>query len=202
MKEIFAHRALINSEEHSIKGILKYIDLGLGIELDLRKSSHGIYLSHDPTNSGILFRDICPILLKSESTIALHIKELTASEDIKDIINEFSLEKIFVFDTDYEYVSKMFSTTDVAYYASKIPSNNINAKIFWCDELEKKWFTKENIDKMHMRNKTIYSVSRELVKQSTMEEIYEDWGRLIKVGFDGICTNYPLELQQFWRNLD
>ena len=202
MKEIFAHRALINSEEHSVKGILQYLDLGLGIELDLRKNSRGIYLSHDPTNSGILFRDMCPFLLKSKSTVALHVKELLALQDIKDIIDEFSLKRIFIFDTDYEYISKMFSNTDVAYYASEIPNNNINAKIFWCDELKEKWYTKENIDKMHMNNKTIYSVSRELVKQSTMEEIYDDWKRLIKVGFDGICTNYPLELQQFWRTFD
>ena len=62
MKQIFAHRALMNSQEHSFEGISYFAELGLAMELDLRNSSAGIYLSHDHTGKGILFNGLSVIV--------------------------------------------------------------------------------------------------------------------------------------------
>ena len=59
-----------------------------------------------------------------------------------------------------------------------------------------------NIENLHKQNKILYSVSRELITSSSMDEIRSEWFRLIKLGFDGICTNYPLELQKFWMEVE
>ena len=32
---------------------------------------------------------------------------------------------------------------------------------------------------------------------SNLSEITEDWNRLVKLGFDGICTNFPKQLREF-----
>ena len=83
MKQIFAHRALIDSQENSIEGISYFAKLGLGMELDLRNSLNGTYLSHEPTGNGVLFKDVCQILSKSKSLVALHIKELDVLHVLK-----------------------------------------------------------------------------------------------------------------------
>ena len=198
MKQIFAHRALMNSQEHSFEGISYFAELGLAMELDLRNSSAGIYLSHDHTGKGILFNDICPILSKSDSLIALHIKELEVLPNIFELVNKFKLKNFFIFDSDFERMCSVFDNQYVGFYANMTPQNKHSAKILWCDEIKENWYSIQNIENLHKQNKILYSVSRELITSSSMDEIRSEWFRLIKLGFDGICTNYPLEIQKFW----
>ena len=66
-----------------------------------------------------------------------------------------------------------------------------NVKIGWSCSI----FSNSTID--NKQGKIIYAVSCDVVKPSTHEQIVEDWEKLIDVGIDGICTNYPLELNKF-----
>jgi len=202
MKQIFAHRALMNFKEHSIEGISFFAKLGLGLELDIRKNSTGLYLSHDPTGKGILFDEICQILSESNSLVALHIKELDTLPLILKSIKKFSLKNFFIFDSDYNRMCSIFDSQNVGFYVNRKPEKNLTSRILWCDEVKENWYSVKNIDNLHNQNKVIYSVSRELVIDSTMNEIHSDWLRLIQLGFDGICTNYPLELQKFWKEVN
>ncbi len=202
MKQIFAHRALINSREHSFEGISYFAELGLGMELDLRKNSTGVYLSHDPTGKGVLFDDVCPILSKSNSLIALHVKELEILPVIFESIKKFQLKNFFIFNSDYKRICSVFDSKYVGFYANMTPETNPSAKILWCDEVQEYWYSIENVESLHKQNKVLYSISRELITQCSMDEIRSDWLRLIRLGFDGICTDYPLELQTFWKEVD
>ena len=64
MNEIFAHRALYKSREHSLEGIKNYVESGIGLELDLRYGKNGIYMSHDISDTAELLKDACEILLQ------------------------------------------------------------------------------------------------------------------------------------------
>lgn len=197
MMEIFAHRALFDSKENSILGIENYVHHGMGIELDLRFGKHGIYMSHDPLKDNELFEEACKILKKTNSKIALHIKEIEAVSEVVKLIDTYSIRNCFLFDTDYEKISHLAGgLVEVGFYASEKPEN-VTAKILWCDEVKSRWYDKEVISTLHKQNKILYAVSRESVEKCSMSNILSDWERLIKLGFDGICTNYPNELMNF-----
>lgn len=199
MIDIFSHRALFHKVENSKKGIINCIQLGFGLELDLRCDSRGVYLSHDLSGTGELFSDVCSFLKDSKSPIALHIKELECVENTVDILYQYDVKNCFLFDSDYEYILKKSSKFEVAFYANSKPQKT-NAKIFWCDEIKEKWYSKNLIEKLHYEGKILYAVSRELVMPSSLPEIVDDWKRLIELGFDGICTNFPEKLNKMIKN--
>ena len=64
MLEIFGHRAMFNGIENSIESIPYYKKLGIGIELDLRFKNNEIYVSHDLTNEGDSFEEICKTCIR------------------------------------------------------------------------------------------------------------------------------------------
>ena len=195
MIDVFSHRVLFNGIENSKDGIINAIQFNFGLELDLRCNSRDIYLSHDPSNSAELFSNICPLLNNSKFPIALHIKDLKCTEKIVSILHEYDVKNCFLFDSDYDYILDRSTTFDVAFYANCKPQEN-TAKIFWCDEVKEKWYSKQILEELHDQDKILYAVSRELVIPSSLSEIICDWNRLIELGFDGICTNFPTQLSE------
>ena len=198
MIEIFAHRAIFDLQENTLQGIKKYMQLNIGLELDLRINKKGVYMSHDKTGQGESFDEACRTLKNSNCKIALHIKELDAVTEIIKIINKHSINNnCFLFDTDYERICSLVRrNVEVAFYASQKPEN-IRARILWCDEVRAPWYNKETISNLHKENKTLYAVSKELINSHTKSEIISDWDRLLDLGFDGICTNHPIELASY-----
>ena len=196
MIDILSHRALFNGIENSKDGITNAIQSNFGLELDLRCNSRGVYLSHDQSNFGELFYDVCSLLSNCKSPVALHIKELQCTDQVVSILHEYNVKNCFLFDTDYNYILTRSANFDVAFYVDSKPKKN-DAKIFWCDEVKEKWYSKQIIEELHDNGKTLYAVSRELVMNSNLSEITEDWNRLVKLGFDGICTNFPKQLREF-----
>ena len=199
MINIFSHRAQFHGVENSKKGIINCINSGFGLELDLRCDYRGVYLSHDLSKTGELFSDVCPFFKNSRSLIALHIKELECVEKTVELLHQHDVKNCFLFDSDYEYILKKSSKFDVAFYANSEPQKN-SAKIFWCDEVKEKWYSKNIIKKLHGEGKILYAVSIELVMPARMPEIIDDWKRLMKLGFDGICTNFPEKLNEIIKN--
>jgi len=196
MIDIFVHRAILDGKENSKDGVVKYIQLGFGIELDLRCDSRGVYLSHDPSNYGELFSNVCSLLKNSKSLLALHIKELSCIEKIVELLKKHDLTNCFLFDSDYDFILNKSSNYEVAFYADCRPKK-VGAHKLWCDEIKEKWYSKNLIEKLHDEGKILYAVSRELVMPSSFTEIVDDWQRLLELGFDGICTNYPEEIKNF-----
>ena len=108
MTRIFAHRAIINSNENTIEGIKVYSKYSINVELDIRKNTE-IYLAHNKTNQGDLFEDACKIITNSEIQAALHIKELELIPDLEMMIKKYSLQKksfLFMDNIDYETLRK------------------------------------------------------------------------------------------------
>jgi len=199
MIDIFSHRAIFHGVENSKKGIIYCIQSDFGIELDLRCDYRGVYLSHDLSETGELFSDVCSFLQDSKSLVALHIKELECIEKTVELLHQHDVKNCFLFDSNYEYILKKSSEFEVAFYANSEPEKN-NAKFFWCDEVKEKWYSKNLIKKLHDEGKILYAVSRELVGPTSMPKIIDDWKRLIDLGFDGICTDFPEKLNEFIKN--
>ena len=194
MIEIFSHRAIFNGIENNVKSIPYYKKLGIGIELDLRYNTNNqVYISHDPTNKGELFEEVCKQYNKSEIRMALHIKEKEVINPVIKILEKYSVKNYFLFDTENFEYGKIIDKTKIADYVVK-KDQNIIGKILWCDEIQNKWYSKEIVKNLHQKNKVIYVMSLEVVKKCDQKSIYSEWERLIELGVDGICTKYPEKL--------
>ena len=196
MIEIFSHRIIFNGIENSVESIPYYKKLGIGIELDLRYNNNQVYISHDPTNKGKLFEEVCKQCDKSEIRMALHIKEKEVINPVIKILKEYSIKNYFLFDTENFEYNNLIDKTKIADYVVK-KDQNIMGEILWCDEIQNKWYSKEIMKNLHQENKLIYVMSLEVMKKCDNESIYLEWDRLINLGVDGICTKYPEKLMRF-----
>ena len=196
MIEIFSHRIIFNGIENSVESIPYYKKLGIGIELDLRYNNNQVYISHDPTNKGKLFEEVCKQCDKSEIRMALHIKEKEVINPVIKILKEYSIKNYFLFDTENFEYNNLIDKTKIADYVVK-KDQNIMGEILWCDEIQNKWYSKEIMKNLHQKNKLIYVMSLEVMKKCDNESIYLEWDRLINLGVDGICTKYPEKLMRF-----
>jgi len=197
--EIFSHRAMLNANENSLEGILNCIKYNCSLELDLRYNGQ-VYLSHDKNSSNVLFKDACKILQNSKSFISLHIKEFSAIPHIVKILNNFPIQNnlfIFMTDVDYKKIKNIVNdNVEVANYTSNFPSIR-DSKFYWCDETQSKWYDKKILKDLHTNNFFCIAMSPELTKKVSKQEIHSEWNRLINLDFDGICTDFPLELKDF-----
>jgi glycerophosphoryl diester phosphodiesterase len=197
MLQIFGHRAIFNGIENSVESISYYKKLGIGIELDLRSNyDNQVYVSHDATNKGDFFEEICKKCEKSEIKMALHIKESKTIPAVINILKKFSLKNYFLFDTENFEYDKSADNIKIAEYISQ-KTKNFKRNILWCDEIQTKWYSKEIIKNLHQKNKLIYVMSLEVVQKCDEKEIILEWKRLIDLGVDGICTKYPEKLIKF-----
>lgn len=196
MIEIFSHRAIFNGIENSAKSIPYYKKLGIGIELDLRYNNNQVYISHDPTNQGDLFEEVCKQWDKSEIKIALHVKESKVINPLIEILKKYSMINYFLFDTENFEYNKLIDKTKIADYVIK-KDQDIKRKILWCDEIQNKWYSKEIVKNLHQKNKLIYVMSLEVVEKCNEKSVHLEWERLINLGVDGICTKYPEKLIKF-----
>lgn len=204
MKEVFAHRAILCSDENSLNGIKNCVKEEVGIEIDLRGNDKSIYLNHDPLQVDDSFFEACNILRKSRNKIAIHIKEIEILDTVQQIIEKFNLkEKCFLFSDSEKFQRVLMekSKIPVAQYINRKPKV-INSKILWCDEVKEKWYDKELFSYLQNENNIIYTMSRELIEKCNMIQVKNEWERLLKLKVDGICTNYPLELKKFIRIFD
>ena len=193
MLEIFAHRILHNRIENNIEAVSLFEKLDIGIELDLRYGENGAYISHDVTHAGVLFEDFCKKYAKSKIKMALHIKEIEVTNEIIRLLKKYSLNNYFLFNTEYQDLTKIIDKKYVASYISQ-KEDKKNTNLLWCDEINEQWYTKEIISDLHKKNKIIYGMSLEVVKTCNESDMIEEWKRLVGLRIDGICTKYPEKL--------
>tara|TARA_B110000438_G_C15804918_1_gene646838 strand:- start:1788 stop:2396 length:609 start_codon:yes stop_codon:yes gene_type:complete len=196
MMEIFGHRAMFNGIENSIESIPYYKKLGIGIELDLRFNNNEIYVSHDQTNEGDSFEEICKMCEKIDLKMALHIKDNESINPAIKFLKKYSLKNYFLFDTENFEYDESIDSVKIAQYVSK-KEKNIKRKILWSDESQEQWYTKGIIKDLQLKNKLVYVMSLEVVKKCTKKEMHLEWERLINLGVNGICTKYPEKLMRF-----
>jgi len=195
MIEIFAHRAIYQNKQNTIKGIENNLKQGFNLEIDIRKNNHGIYLAHDAQNNGELFENACKIIQNYSKKIAIHLKEDIEVKEIIDLVSKYNVkDNCFIFSTLKNKIKS--ENINIAKYCTN-KKDFIDSKIFWCDESKEKWYDRNLFLENNKQKKIIIAMSKELLSESNFEEIKFGWSRLLELNVDGICTDYPDELKKF-----
>ena len=190
---MLAHRASFNGKENTIEGIKHYKKLGIGVEIDVRYNENGIYLAHDKENEGELFEEVCKVCKNSEMIMAVHIKEFESTKKVVDLLEKYSIKNYFLFETEQNNLSNILETKKIGEYVNNTPIK-FKGRILWCDEVNGKWYNEKIITDLHNNNNILYTVSSEIFKKCSKDEMIKDWKNMIKLKIDGICTDFPEEL--------
>ena len=198
---IIPHRGIWGNEDqkNSIAAISDALEFFDGVELDLRDHPEGIIVAHDPFSSGALLQDILADLSTSQRKkfFALNIKADGLASGIQDLLTSFGIRHYGCFDLSFpekkRYLDLGLKVLDRRSDLETNPTTT-TGEVVDCFEYELPVQTL-NLSRLqflispelHGRDPAPYW--REL-KQS----VAADSSKLF------ICTDFPFELEEFWRN--
>lgn len=97
-----AHRGIWKdrSEQNSFLGIKKALDLGFGVELDVRDRKGELIVSHDPSNSAevLTFQEIVELSTRYDSMLAINVKCDGIREKLETALSGLDQARFFLFD--------------------------------------------------------------------------------------------------------
>ncbi len=172
---------------------------GFGVELDLRYDEKWevFYFDHDK-NGYSSETDACSILFVLHNVVkAINIKEVGKEIWAVNLLRYH--HKAFVFDFElcgadpeaYKELTRAARVSDR--HSEKTPQ--FEAPIIWLDEFNW-WVIKKDV--AHLADKKVYWVSPELhMPKISLALIKERWHEAVYWEVDGICTDYPEELERF-----
>ncbi len=215
---ILAHRGNTDGPDHASENRLPSVQAALsrgwGLETDIRRARDGqFYISHDPRESaeGFLADGICEaIRARPSATIALNIKEIGDEAALVDyLVTQDIIQQVFLF--DMELIEPVAGRT-AARYRELHPTVRIAARVsdrqepgeralqihvasvVWLDEFDGPWCAEGDIARLKAAGRRVYAVSPDLHGHS-LQTARERWIRFCSWGVDGICTDYPSELE-------
>lgn len=219
--EILAHRGLgFGKLENSLDAIKETLFRRFGLETDVRLGCDDqVVITHDsPENSVLRLNEVLDLLLHSQTTKAIHLKEDNIGlwrQVCKKLRDGLS---IFLFDVTIEtarQIKKEFPELKLAFSVGEshfLPTvylldevlNLPECDIIWWDEWTEfgKVYNEEQMRKIKEAGKKVYAISPELHKNTLPSHQYATnpefvWRKLIDLGVDGICTDYPFRLSKF-----
>ncbi|MDB9467313.1 hypothetical protein [Dolichospermum circinale] len=223
MVEILAHRCNINgqdfSRENRAKACKECLNLGFGLELDVRNYKGNLYAKHDPVISDkeqawakiIEIIDDYPQL-----PIAINIKDTGHENYLVETISKLNKFKVFLFDLElvvgiekYELLSSIYksldSTIEIAIRVSdrgETLERAIASKstVVWLDEFDSFWVSQEVVQKLSIAGKRVYAVAPDLHKHSAKISITR-CQEFVAWNVAGICTDYPIMLRDFLKGI-
>jgi glycerophosphoryl diester phosphodiesterase len=202
--EIIAHRGLwkIPEEKNTLKALCLALDMGYGVETDIRDLNGTLVISHDmPTiESFILLDDFLSYYSNNSfsSSLALNIKSDGLQEKLKKALAEYAVEKYFVFDMSipdaYSFLDGGMITFLRRSEVENYPDLLSFAQGVWLDELRRPWISRGLLIEMAELEKKVCIVSAELHNRD-----YEYQWALIKGSLETsrladsfmICTDVP-----------
>jgi glycerophosphoryl diester phosphodiesterase len=216
---VFAHRAnkfgIDLSNENSFESIESCFAKGLNVETDIRRNKCGeFYISHDVCKHTHLndAKRFCKLVRHfPNARIALNIKEIGYEKELlKFLADQEIINQVFLF--DMELVEEIPGQTASIFHklhpdillAARISDRNepisraVNikcAKIIWADEFDKLWINSDLVIRVQEMGKFICIISPE-IHGFTLKDAKIRWKKFIEWGVDGICTDYPVELNR------
>ena len=206
--EILCHRGFWQKqvEQNSLASFKKALELGYGIELDIRDFGSNIVIAHDlPNNESALFSNFFDQLNNYEhnnKTIAINIKSDGLVSKIKGLINEYELADYFTFDMSIPEMLR-YQNAGLNYFTrlseyEKDPIMIENATGIWLDAFETEWYDEDYLNGLLQNKKDICIVSAELHGRD-----YTNQWALIKGLNDQnnlmLCTDKPNEAREYFR---
>lgn len=193
---IFSHKGIWHNDvPNSTSAIIKSIDLGFSVEIDIREQNGKVVISHD-----IALNKSCPSFMDffpNTSRFAVNLK----SDGLIPLINRNLLEEsdYFFFDGSipeiFKYKKEGFKTAvRLSEYEKQVPwvSN-----IIWLDSFHSDWWLNTKTLDMYSEKSELVIVSPELHGRPP-EKAWENIANKIRSGNKNlsICTDYPEEFQK------
>jgi glycerophosphoryl diester phosphodiesterase len=223
MTDILAHRANLDGPkpalENSFAATQRALELGFGIETDLRRDSQKrLYIAHDPqtwtaendfVKFAALFRKF------SGRTIAMNVKELGYEADLITLQKSGGLGgKSFYFDFELLEPKSPGSSQRLIH---KLPGGGetsmaarlsdrgesieqclaIPANVIWADEFDSLWLTRKEVGTVHAADRKFYAISPELHGFDEAARL-KRWRQFKDWKIDGLCTDYALSAREFF----
>jgi hypothetical protein len=198
-----AHRGLWNEkrEQNTFSGIKKALDLGFGVELDVRDCNGELIVSHDPSYGVefLPFEEIVELFRAYDSILAINVKSDGICENLKSALAGLEKKQYFLFDmsipetigyldaglptymrlSDYESYSKLHDRSEGV----------------WMDAFQNDWWVGKS--SAFLIEKKICVVSPELHGRDKLSA----WSFLKDMDTAAdlfICTDYPESAKVFF----
>ena len=219
---ILAHRGNtagpLPRAENSLEACRGALDLGFGLETDIRRAGGGLYLSHDPVApaprnaAGLhaaLWREF------PAARIALNVKELGYEEELIEFLAaERVARQVFLFDLELleevrgRAAKRFRELASNIRIAARVSDRGETvegalaieaADIIWLDEFDGPWARGADVARLKAAGKKVYAVSLDLHGFS-VDEAARRWRDFIRWDADGICTDWPIRLLEVLRD--
>jgi hypothetical protein len=207
--KIISHRGCWTApeEKNTLAAFERAIDLGVGIETDLRDLGGELVISHDlPTKKAIRADTFFRLVVREGVAIplAINVKSDGLQDSLKSMLRRFGVQNYFLFDMSvpdaWLYVQKGFPVFSRQSEFEPSPSLLPQSEGVWVDSfLKDDWITERVLERHLFRGKKVCVVSPELHHRPQIAF----WKRLLAMPFVKrddimICTDYPEEARRFF----
>lgn len=203
-----AHRGFwkTNQEKNSRKAFVRAIQLGFGIETDVRDFMGNLVISHDPpVGNEILFEEFLEIIQDTDAAIALNIKSDGLLPKLIELIDLTSKPNIFTFDmSGPEYVkysrSRMNVFERISEYESglDLPQKPLG---YWLDSFTEDGWRLDWLDRNEFPLADVCIVSPELHARPHLP-FWADLKKRSSTANLMLCTDFPDEARDFFGDYD
>lgn len=206
---ILSHRGYWHSgiEKNSQEALFNSLDLGFGLETDLRDFSGDIVVSHDVVNARcFLFRDFAAEYRKKNCNLplALNIKADGLQIQLKEIVLKYEISNYFLFDMSVP--DMLVSISNELNCFTRISEYETNPCLYdqsvgvWMDEFKDHWIDTESVMKIISDGKQVCIVSPELHGRAYMDEWEHYLNMEIEIGVSDImlCTDFPEKASDYF----
>lgn len=201
---ILAHRGFwqTHAEKNSLSALRRALELGFGLETDIRDLDGELVISDDPPRSGAVpLRTLFSVYreLQSQAPLALNMKADGLAGLLQALLAEFEIANYFVFDMSVPdmricpqrrrtFFSRM---SDLEPQPILLPG----VRGVWLDGFESDWFSLHDIRRLQDSGLAVSVVSPELHGRDPARV----WEMLAQVRQSKApllcCTDHPLQLQ-------
>ena len=222
---ILAHRGYFDgpdpNSENRPESMARCLERGWGLETDIRQAPDGrFYISHDPV----------PITEENEAeaycrlwrrypyaTIALNVKELGCETSLLTFLeNAGVLNQLFLFDMELLETSagstarRLRQINPSVRLAARVSDRNESidqaltieeAEVIWIDEFDHLWIGESEFQELKAAGRQLYAISPE-IHGFSHKQMRRRWHDFATWGIDGICTDHPVALDAYLRELD
>lgn len=207
--QILAHRGLwlTLEEQNTYSSITEAMQLGYGVELDVRDYLGEIVVSHDivKDSNPLFFKEILSFYknLNHKPLLAINLKTDGIRDILKSLIEEYRIDNYFIFDGSfpeaYKYITaglKVF-TRESEY---ETPSSHLSTVGIWLDSFNSNWFSQEVILNHLLNGTKVAIVSPELHSRNYQEV----WSMIEKIDPTLreniiLCTDYPTLAAKYFK---
>ena len=216
--DILAHRGNVAgpdpATENSPTAFRAALSRGWGLEIDVRHThGAGLYISHDARDraaDGDAGECFAAIRQHPRATIAVNVKETgREAELLSELTRQGVLAQCFLFDMELieahrgDTARVLRTLNGSVALAARVSDRDepveaavadTHSPIVWLDEFDGPWCSQADVRRLKAAGKTVYAVSPEL-HGATLDQAERRWIDFSNWNVDGICTDYPAELQ-------